>query len=96
MSNKQPFQVYLTMDNGVHGRLHISEVEDALAAAAATPAKVAKKGKQAAAAAMTAAAPAVTFASLQVGQTLSVKVIGYHDTKTHKFLPISHRQSVHT
>ncbi|SCU93856.1 LADA_0G05204g1_1 [Lachancea dasiensis] len=33
------------------------------------------------------------LASFQKGDVLDVKVIGYHDVKTHKFLPISHRSS---
>lgn len=31
--------------------------------------------------------------AFRVGQNLDVKVIGYHDAKTHKYLPITHRVS---
>lgn len=33
--------------------------------------------------------------NFQKGQVIPVKIIGYHDARNHKFLPISHRNSTH-
>ncbi|AAS53937.2 AFR566Cp [Eremothecium gossypii ATCC 10895] len=40
--------------------------------------------------------PKEPLAKFKSGDVIDVKVIGFHDSKTHKFLPISHRTGVNT
>ncbi|KAJ1886081.1 rRNA biogenesis protein rrp5, partial [Kickxella alabastrina] len=70
-------QANLNLASNVKGRLHITELLDDYAAVAE------------------AKSPADVFAAagVRVGMTIDVKVLGWHDAKVYKFLPITHRAS---